>query len=221
MNFADVDQRYGELKRQYAAGALPAEQFDAQLLDMMVRDDENRWWAKSRESGEWHYHDAVSGDWVRADPPGRPTAKPSPSPSSASAPAHKPAPASVHKPNWAAVVPPTAETALVPAPNAVTRAPATPATATQTPPAVPHSAHDFSPLPELGGGLKVIFYLFSFFVPVVGIVLFFVYRKKPVPQDRAAARVFLILGIASLILFGLCASILIFFEVLMANMSGF
>ncbi|HQY93321.1 hypothetical protein [Caldilinea sp.] len=58
--------------------------------------------------------------------------------------------------------------------------------------------------PELSPGLKVVFYILSFLVPIVGIVLFFVYRGKPTPQDQAAARLFLILGIISFGLSCLC-----------------
>jgi len=33
----------------------------------MVQDDQGRWWAKSRETGEWNYHNGSS--WVRGTPP--------------------------------------------------------------------------------------------------------------------------------------------------------
>jgi hypothetical protein len=35
---------------------------------MMVQDDEHRWWAKSRETGDWYYYDG--SDWARGTPPG-------------------------------------------------------------------------------------------------------------------------------------------------------
>lgn len=34
----------------------------------MVQDAEGRWWAKHRETGEWHYYDGNA--WVRGTPPG-------------------------------------------------------------------------------------------------------------------------------------------------------
>jgi hypothetical protein len=36
---------------------------------MMVQDAEGRWWAKHRETGEWHYYDGNA--WVRGTPPGQ------------------------------------------------------------------------------------------------------------------------------------------------------
>src|ERR687893_3083226 len=57
MDFHEVDRRYAELKHQHDSGTLSTEEFDAQLEQLMVQDDQGRWWTKSRETGEWHYHD--------------------------------------------------------------------------------------------------------------------------------------------------------------------
>ena len=65
--FQEVDRRHAELKRQHDTGALSAEEFDARLRQMMVRDDEGRWWAKSRKTAEWYYHDGNT--WLRGTPP--------------------------------------------------------------------------------------------------------------------------------------------------------
>jgi hypothetical protein len=67
INFREADRRYADLKRQLDAGTISAEEFDAQRQQLMVKDDEGRWWAKSRETGDWNYHDG-SG-WVRDTPP--------------------------------------------------------------------------------------------------------------------------------------------------------
>jgi hypothetical protein len=68
IGFREADRRYAELKGQLDAGTISTEEFDAQRRRLMVQDDEGRWWAKSRKSGEWHYRD---GDiWVRGTPPG-------------------------------------------------------------------------------------------------------------------------------------------------------
>ena len=66
MDFQEADRRYVEIKRRHEAGELAQEEFDEQLKQLMVQDDEGRWWAKSRRSGEWHYHDGNS--WVRGTP---------------------------------------------------------------------------------------------------------------------------------------------------------
>jgi hypothetical protein len=52
MDFREADRRYAELKRQYQAGSLSAQQLDEQRRQLLVLDDEGRWWAKSRESGQ-------------------------------------------------------------------------------------------------------------------------------------------------------------------------
>lgn len=182
MNFADVDRRYAELWQMYQSGALTAEQFDQQLHAMMIQDNVGRWWAKSRESGDWHYFDQTSGAWVRATPP-------------ASAPPTLPA----------APAEPIAPTAATWAP-ARTVGPAGSAGAAASDPAAQTMsyAQGYAPAPELSSGMKVIFYILSFIFGLLGIILFFIYRNKPAAEDRSAARLFLLLGVLSLLLSCLC-----------------
>ena len=66
IGFREADRRYAELKRQLDAGTISTEEFDAQRQRLMVQDGEGRWWAKSRKTGDWHYHDGNA--WVRATP---------------------------------------------------------------------------------------------------------------------------------------------------------
>jgi hypothetical protein len=68
IGFQEADRRYAELKRQRDSGTISDEEFDAQRQQLMVQDDEGRWWAKSRKTGEWNYHDGNA--WVRGTPPG-------------------------------------------------------------------------------------------------------------------------------------------------------
>lgn len=78
MDFAQADQHYHELKQEYDAGTLSSEAFDEALKEMMVQDAQERWWAKGREAGEWHYYDELQDEWIRADPPGyQPVTSPS------------------------------------------------------------------------------------------------------------------------------------------------
>src|SRR5215218_1574794 len=67
MDFREADRRYAELKKQYEAGALSVEEFDEQRRQLMVQDDEERWWAKGRETDEWFYR--TESGWVRGTPP--------------------------------------------------------------------------------------------------------------------------------------------------------
>jgi adenine/guanine/hypoxanthine permease len=67
MDFHAVDRRYAELKHQHDSGTLSTEEFDAQLEQLRVQDDQGHWWTKSRETGGWHYHDGDT--WVQGTPP--------------------------------------------------------------------------------------------------------------------------------------------------------
>lgn len=162
MNFGEVDRRYAELKQQYQAGTLSAEQFDEELKALMVQDDQGRWWAKARESGAWNYYDAASGEWMQANPP---TAQASQAP----------------------------QTPPMPPPQS----PAGGYAAAPAPAPGGYAVSGMAGQPELSSGLKIVFYILSFLVPIVGIVLFFVYRNKPIQEDRSAANLFLILGLVS------------------------
>ena len=66
-DFRDADRRHADLERQRDAGGISDEEFEAQRQRLMVLDGEGRWWSKSPEGGEWHYHDGNA--WVRGTPP--------------------------------------------------------------------------------------------------------------------------------------------------------
>src|SRR5215211_3069084 len=68
-SFEEADRRYAELKRLHEAGEITEEEFDEHLKRSMVQDEGGRWWSKSRQSGEWHYHDGNA--WVPGTPPDR------------------------------------------------------------------------------------------------------------------------------------------------------
>jgi hypothetical protein len=68
MDFQEADRRYVDIKRSYESGGLTQEELDEQLKQLMLQDEEGRWWVKSRSDGEWHYHDGTA--WVKGTPPG-------------------------------------------------------------------------------------------------------------------------------------------------------
>jgi hypothetical protein len=68
VDFREADHRYVEIKRRGEAGELTQEEFDEQLKQLMVQDEDGRWWVKSPTTGEWHYHDGTA--WVKDTPPG-------------------------------------------------------------------------------------------------------------------------------------------------------
>jgi len=67
MDFSQVEATFAELKAQYEAGDLTEEQFRAQLQELMVQDEQDRWWIIGYKSGLWYYHDGQQ--WVQDDPP--------------------------------------------------------------------------------------------------------------------------------------------------------
>jgi hypothetical protein len=87
LSFREADHLYAELERQHGAGSISDEEFDVQRRQLMVQDGEGRWWAKSRKTGGWNYHDGSS--WVRGTPPGY-QPPPPPPPEEESAPDRRP-----------------------------------------------------------------------------------------------------------------------------------
>lgn len=68
MDFQEADRRYAKITRRQETGGLTQEEFDEELKQLMVQDEEGRWWAKSRTAGEWYYHDGTA--WIKDTPPG-------------------------------------------------------------------------------------------------------------------------------------------------------
>jgi hypothetical protein len=239
MTFAEADVKYEEIKQQFLGGTLTDEQFDAQLHQLMVLDDMGRWWAKSRENGSWHYYDSGQEDWVAGTAP---VALPPPStlPKQAQTPAGQapaagqvtPGPGSSatsgsELPKWAAIAP-SGGAAPEPFPSpkkgGAVSAPGAasgglPGTAQGAPGTAGLGGREFSPLPELTSGMKVLFYVLSLLLPVLGVLLYFIYRKKSHPADRSAARVFLILGILSIVFSCMCSTTFYLLESAMLGMA--
>jgi hypothetical protein len=160
VDFAEVDRRYEELKRQYDAGLINTEQFDEQLRALMIQDEQGRWWAKSRDTGAWSYHDGTR--WVASDPPGRP--------------AHRPGgPAGPPDPSPG----PTSGGYVSPGPSD----PGYGATGGG------YVSHGPSTAPQtVSQGLAIVFYAAAIFIPLAGAVIWFIYRTNPNPADQAIAR---------------------------------
>ncbi len=67
MDFSQVAAEFRKLKAQYDAGALTEADFKARLQDLMVQDEQGRWWMIGYETGQWYVHDGEK--WVRGEPP--------------------------------------------------------------------------------------------------------------------------------------------------------
>jgi hypothetical protein len=76
MDFQEAERRYAELKRQFDAGTIGVDDFNAERQRLMVQDDEGRWWCRSADNDEWNYYDGSA--WVPGTPPGYQEATPEP-----------------------------------------------------------------------------------------------------------------------------------------------
>jgi len=75
MDFSQVAAEFQRLKAQFEAGALSEAEFKARLEELMLQDEQGRWWMIGYETGQWYYHDGQQ--WVRSEPP---VAEPRPAP---------------------------------------------------------------------------------------------------------------------------------------------
>jgi hypothetical protein len=67
MDFAGVEAEFRRLKAQFESGALTEAEFKAQLEELMIEDEQGRWWILGYETGQWYVHDGEK--WVQQDPP--------------------------------------------------------------------------------------------------------------------------------------------------------
>jgi hypothetical protein len=65
--FSKVEAEFQKLKGQFEAGALTEAEFKARLEDLMIQDEEGRWWMIGYETGQWYHHNGEQ--WVRGEPP--------------------------------------------------------------------------------------------------------------------------------------------------------
>ncbi len=62
MDFKTVEQKYKELRSQFKAGQLTDQEYKDRLKELMIQDEQGRWWMIGYETGRWSYHDGT--DWV-------------------------------------------------------------------------------------------------------------------------------------------------------------
>ncbi len=66
--FHQADVSINALRQQYQQGQITRDQFQADLRNLMVLDDNNVWWMKGVESDRWYRHDNASGQWIPETP---------------------------------------------------------------------------------------------------------------------------------------------------------
>ncbi|RPI56950.1 MAG: hypothetical protein EHM56_04050, partial [Chloroflexi bacterium] len=67
MRFAEAESIYRDLEAQLLRGELVEDEFQAQVAQLRVDDDEGRQWTISGRTGRWLLHDGRG--WVYAEPP--------------------------------------------------------------------------------------------------------------------------------------------------------
>jgi hypothetical protein len=65
MNFNEAEEQFKKLKAQFDAGMLPEPKFKSELEELMIRDEQGRWWTIGYETGLWYRHDGKN--WVQTD----------------------------------------------------------------------------------------------------------------------------------------------------------
>lgn len=169
LTFQDIDRRYAELEGQYRSGMLSLEQFNAEVVTLMTRDEHGRWWTKRRGDGAWRVFDG--SNWVPGDPYAT-AATPQP----AQAPADVPAPAAAQPVEHVA-------------------AQATPQSAAQAAPE--HGAQPVEQPAHAGLGAKAVLYVVLAIIPIIGLALWASFRKSEEPAKRKIAPLLAIIAICS------------------------
>ncbi len=63
----ELENRFLQLRRQFNAGLLSPEQFQAEVDRLQFQDAQGHYWTIGSRSGRWYYHDG--NQWVQAEPP--------------------------------------------------------------------------------------------------------------------------------------------------------
>jgi membrane peptidoglycan carboxypeptidase len=69
--FAETEEEVRTLRQMVSAGQISQEQFEEQLRNLMILDDDQVWWMIGAESDNWYKY--LNNDWVPAVPPRLPT----------------------------------------------------------------------------------------------------------------------------------------------------
>ncbi len=65
--YKSAEDAYFTLRGQFDTGRITQEQFDDKLRDLMIQDEQGRYWMLGADSGKWYYYDGAN--WVPGEPP--------------------------------------------------------------------------------------------------------------------------------------------------------
>jgi hypothetical protein len=75
-DYAGVEAEFDRLKARFESGALSEADFKVRLEELMVEDEQGRWWMIGYETGRWYVHDGE--EWVPQEPPPSRERRPAP-----------------------------------------------------------------------------------------------------------------------------------------------
>jgi hypothetical protein len=64
--FRKAEEEYFILRGKYDTGRIGKDLFELAVKDLMVQDNQGRWWMLGAENGKWYLHDGK--EWLEADP---------------------------------------------------------------------------------------------------------------------------------------------------------
>jgi hypothetical protein len=166
ITFQQADRQYAELNRERQSGALSEKDFSERLRELMVQDDEDRYWAKSPRTGEWHRWDPSGNRWIKDTPPGgyEPPPPPPPPPATTDAP-----PTTTDSSTLRGAAAGTASSSAPPPPPPSQPPPQPPTSETQQPP--PSTAPPPVAAAQRRGGLSRKLLVVGGLVGVLGVLL--------------------------------------------------
>lgn len=198
MNYQEVDQKYNDLIRRQREGAISPDQLQAELNELMVQDQSGRWWTKDRDTGAWLFYDGSV--WNPGTPEGY---RPTQPPSQLGVPSQT-GPTGSYQPTQQS----NAQVYQQPDVNVpqTTYQQSTPGYQQSNPQSYQQQPNQqVYQQTQAGGslsqGAKIAFYVLSFFIPLAGWILFFVYRSKPLEDDRNFAKMAGIIGLVAFVLY--------------------
>jgi DNA-binding beta-propeller fold protein YncE len=67
MDFSQAEAEFERLKGQFEASDLTEDEFKAELQELMIEDEQGRWWTIGFDTGHWYCYDGEQ--WLRSEPP--------------------------------------------------------------------------------------------------------------------------------------------------------
>lgn len=189
MNFQQVDQQYTELRRSLDNGSITREAFEGQLQELMIQDG-GGWWSKAPDTGAWMFYNGTA--WEQRNPPGYQPAVATPPPPNFGPAAQQ---GGFQQGQGGFQQPNTFQQGQGGFQQPNTNQGFGPGMQPQPGPMINPNQQQGAQIynqptgKPIGQGMTIALYVLSFIIPLVGWVLFFMYRNKPFESDRKFAKI--------------------------------